>query len=259
MTSRTRTLVALALVLLVLAPVGAALAANRDGEPATFAAVAGTSTSQSTAGVTTASTQAPTTVPTTAAPTTAPPDTTPVTEAPTTAAPTTAAPITAPPTTRAAATARAAAPAPTFPPPPPMAGPPVTVDAATAFEYAKQIEAANVPAPEPAPGPAPEPEPAPVAGPTDNPLDQLSAADQGFLACVRWRESRNDYTVVNRSSGAGGAYQFMQSTWNITAAHFGRPDLIGLRPNWATPHDQDMLAVHLLLWYGRSPWAYSCG
>jgi hypothetical protein len=253
-TSRTRTFVALALVLLVLTPVGAALALNGDPEATMLAAAAGTSTSQSTAAATAApTTAAPTTVPATEPATTAAPDTTPATEAPTTAAPTTAV-VTLPPTTKAPAAPRAPAPAPTFPPPPPMAGPPVTVDAATAFKYAKEIADANV-AP-PAPAPAPEPEP--VAAPTDNPLDQLSAADQGFLACVRWRESRNDYTVVNVSSGAGGAYQFMQSTWNITAAHFGRPDLIGLRPNWATPHDQDMLAVHLLLWYGRSPWGYSC-
>jgi hypothetical protein len=211
--------------LLVLTPVGAALALNGDPDAVMLAAAAGTSTSQRIAV--------------------------------TTAAPTTVA-ATTPPTTKAPAAPRATAPAPTLPAPPPMAGPPVTVDAATAFEYAKQIEAANVPPPAPAPA-EPAPEPGPVAGPSDNPLDQLSAADQGFLACVRWRESRNDYTVVNTSSGAGGAYQFMQSTWNITAAHFGRPDLIGLRPNWATPHDQDMLAVHLLLWYGRSPWGYSCG
>jgi len=251
-TPRTRTFVALALVLLVLTPVGVALAANGEPELGTLAEAAGTSTSQSTSGATTPST---TTAPTTTVPVTEAPTTVPVTEAPTTEAPTTVAPTT-PPTTRAPE--RRVAPTPvTFPAPPPIAGPPVTVDAATAFEYAKEIIAANTPPPAPEPGPAPEPPPAPDY--SDNPLDQLNATDQAFLACVRWRESRNDYTAVNRSSGAGGAYQFMQSTWNITAAHFGRPDLIGLRPNYATPHDQDMLAVHLLLWYGRSPWAYYCG
>jgi len=103
--------------------------------------------------------------------------------------------------------------------------------------------------------PAAAPAPEPATAPTDDPLQSLSIYDQQFLQCVRWRESRGDYGAVNASSGAGGAYQLLQSTWNNTAAHMGRGDLIGTRPNWASIHDQDMMAVNLLQWYGRSPWA----
>lgn len=111
--------------------------------------------------------------------------------------------------------------------------------------------------------PAPEPEPvyeAPAEVPTyaGDPFAGLSQADRDFLACVRDRESRGDYTAVNPSSGAGGAYQFLIDTWNNTAAHAGRSDLIGTSPQYASPYDQDFLAAHLLQWYGRSPWSYSC-
>lgn len=109
----------------------------------------------------------------------------------------------------------------------------------------------------------PEPEPvveAPAEVPTydGDPFAGLSQADRDFLSCVRDRESRGDYTAVNPSSGAGGAYQFLIDTWNNTAAHAGRSDLIGTYPQYASPYDQDFLAAHLLQWYGRSPWSYSC-
>jgi len=78
--------------------------------------------------------------------------------------------------------------------------------------------------------------------------------DAEFLACVRWRESRGDYTVVNPDSGAAGAYQFLQSTWDNTARHAGRHDLVGVRPHRVAAATQDAMAQHLLGWYGRSPW-----
>lgn len=88
-----------------------------------------------------------------------------------------------------------------------------------------------------------------------------SGAPGGYLACVRHRESRGSYTAVNGSSGAAGAYQFLPSTWNNTARHAGRPDLVGVNPAAASPSDQDAMAAHLLSWQGRSPWSgqgYSC-
>ncbi len=106
---------------------------------------------------------------------------------------------------------------------------------------------------------APEPvydAPAPTYG--GDAFAGLSAADRSFLACVRDRESRGDYTAVNPSSGAGGAYQFLLPTWNNTASHAGRGDLVGTYPQYASAYDQDFLAAHLLQWYGRSPWSYSC-
>jgi muramidase (phage lysozyme) len=69
------------------------------------------------------------------------------------------------------------------------------------------------------------------------------------------RESRGNYSAVNSSSGAGGAYQFLQSTWNNTVRNAGRTDLVGVHPSNASPADQDAMAAHLLQWQGRSPWA----
>lgn len=78
-----------------------------------------------------------------------------------------------------------------------------------------------------------------------------------FLECVRWRESRGDYTAHNYSSGASGAFQFLQSTWDNTARHAGWYFLVGIQPRWVEPYWQDMMALHLLGWYGTSPWAAS--
>ncbi|MCU0267617.1 MAG: transglycosylase family protein [Acidimicrobiales bacterium] len=81
------------------------------------------------------------------------------------------------------------------------------------------------------------------------------SAPNGYLSCVVNRESRGNYGAVNSSSGAGGAYQFMPSTWNNTAAHAGRSDLIGVHPSQASPADQDAMAAALYQWQGASPWA----
>jgi hypothetical protein len=250
-TSRTRMLTALALVLVIL--VGTGLAAGRRDGGAGVATAAGTSLTTAAPESSTTSTVAPSTTAATEPVTTEPP----ATEAPTTAAPepvtvapTTAAPVRkVPPTTVPAPTTST-----TFPAPPPTRPPVVPLDPAEAFARAKALEAASAAPPPTAPGPAA----APAPGADDDPLASLNASDQAFLACVRWRESRGDYTVVNRSSGAGGAYQFLQSTWNNTVSHLGRDDLRGMRPNEAAPHDQDMVAVHLLQWYGRSPWGGAC-
>ncbi len=79
-----------------------------------------------------------------------------------------------------------------------------------------------------------------------------------YLVCVRWRESRGDYTVVNKSSGAGGAFQFLPSTWRNTVRHAGRTDLLGILPQHASHADQDAMAIHLLGWQGTSPWGGHC-
>ncbi len=80
----------------------------------------------------------------------------------------------------------------------------------------------------------------------------------GFLACVRNRESRGQYGVVNGSSGAGGAYQFMPGTWNNVARHAGRPDLVGVHPSQASRADQDAMASALYGWQGAAPWGGGC-
>jgi len=76
-----------------------------------------------------------------------------------------------------------------------------------------------------------------------------------YLICVRHRESRGDYAAYNPSSGASGAFQFMPVTWDNTARHAGRWDLVGTQARWASPADQDLMALHLLAWIGPSPWA----
>lgn len=81
----------------------------------------------------------------------------------------------------------------------------------------------------------------------------------GVLGCIRHRESRGQYGVVNSGSGAAGAYQFMPGTWNSTAGSAGRPDLVGVNPADASPADQDAMAQHLLATQGLRPWGGACG
>lgn len=63
-----------------------------------------------------------------------------------------------------------------------------------------------------------------------------------WLAALRSCEAGGIYT---RNSGNGfyGAYQFMISTWDRIAPKTGRPDLVGVRPDLASPADQDMMIV----------------
>lgn len=108
------------------------------------------------------------------------------------------------------------------------------------------------------PPPPPAPEPVRTTAPAPAPAASTSASTGGgnaYLDCVRNRESRGQYGAVNSSSGAGGAYQFLQSTWNNTAANAGRSDLVGVHPSQASPADQDAMANHLYQWQGASPWA----
>ena len=79
-----------------------------------------------------------------------------------------------------------------------------------------------------------------------------------FLACVRERESHGNYGVINPAGPWYGAYQFAASTWNITARHAGRLDLVGVLPSNASPADQDAMAWHLYQWQGSGPWGGSC-
>ena len=83
-------------------------------------------------------------------------------------------------------------------------------------------------------------------------------SNNGFLNCVRGRESRGSYSATNGGSGAAGAYQFMPSTWNNTARHAGRPDLVGRNPAGASRADQDAMAQALYSWQGAAPWGGGC-
>src|SRR5215207_4841849 len=82
--------------------------------------------------------------------------------------------------------------------------------------------------------------------------------DDPFLSCVRQRESGGNYGAVNPSGPYLGAYQFLQSTWNVTATHAGRGDLVGVPANLASAYDQDEMAWALYQWQGKAPWGGSC-
>jgi hypothetical protein len=79
-----------------------------------------------------------------------------------------------------------------------------------------------------------------------------------FLACVRHRESRGNYGVINPQGPWYGAYQFLASTWNATARHAGRLDLVGVLPSNASAYDQDEMAWALYQWQGSGPWGGAC-
>ena len=82
--------------------------------------------------------------------------------------------------------------------------------------------------------------------------------DQPFLVCTRTRESHGNYQAYNPAGPYMGAYQFLQSTWNSSANHAGRPELIGVPPNTASEYDQDDLAWALYQWQGAGPWGGGC-
>jgi hypothetical protein len=79
-----------------------------------------------------------------------------------------------------------------------------------------------------------------------------------FLVCTRRIESGGNYAAVNPSGTYRGAYQFSRSTWDNTARHAGRFDLVGVDPAAAAPHDQDFMALHLFGWQGARPWGGRC-
>jgi Transglycosylase-like domain len=79
--------------------------------------------------------------------------------------------------------------------------------------------------------------------------------DDPFLTCARQRESGGRYTVDSPGGQYHGAYQFVQSTWDSTARHVGRTDLVGVDPHTAAPATQDDMAWALYQWQGTQPWA----
>lgn len=79
-----------------------------------------------------------------------------------------------------------------------------------------------------------------------------------FLVCTRGIESKGNYQAYNPSGPYYGAYQFDQSTWNATANHAGRGDLVGIDPRNASEYDQDEMAWTLYQWRGKGPWMGRC-
>lgn len=81
--------------------------------------------------------------------------------------------------------------------------------------------------------------------------------DDPFLVCTRARESGGNYGAVS-PAGYYGAYQFLPSTWDLTASHAGRMDLVGVLPSRASVSDQDDMAWTLYQWQGKGPWGGRC-
>ena len=86
----------------------------------------------------------------------------------------------------------------------------------------------------------------------------FTAAEAAFFDCVRWRESRGDYTVVNSTGTFRGAYQWYQGGWDHYAAQVA-PDYVGVPPNEAPPAIQDLVSVTAYRQVGARPWGGACG
>lgn len=151
------------------------------------------------------------------------------------------------------------------PPSPSTVGPPTVPPPAT-----EAPSTASTTAPTPTPTPAPPPPTTTTAPPppaTTAPTAAGAGAGEpvpieeptpGQWAQLRSCESGGDYTVISGNGRYFGAYQFSQPTWDWLAAVRGRPDLVGMPPNQASPADQDAMA--LLLWQRSGPGQWpSCG
>lgn len=63
-----------------------------------------------------------------------------------------------------------------------------------------------------------------------------------WLFKLRKCETGGNYQT-NTGNGFYGGYQFMLSTWNRIAPKANRPDLVGVRPDLASPADQDYMII----------------
>lgn len=90
--------------------------------------------------------------------------------------------------------------------------------------------------------------------------DPHSIHDEPFLVCTRAHESdtAGGYQAVGGGGVYRGAYQFLQSTWDRTAAHAGYPWLVGRDPITVDDYEQDVVAWELYLWQGKAPWGGRC-
>jgi uncharacterized protein YabE (DUF348 family) len=70
----------------------------------------------------------------------------------------------------------------------------------------------------------------------------ISTTLEEWLYKLRMCESGGNYQI-STGNGFYGAYQFLASTWNRVAPKAGRPDLVGILPNQASPADQDFMIV----------------
>lgn len=81
-----------------------------------------------------------------------------------------------------------------------------------------------------------------------------AATNPGILSQIKACESGGSYTAVNASSGASGAYQFLNSTWRSLPAAAGYSTAAS-----APAAVQDQAARQLFAQQGTSPWLASAG
>lgn len=142
-----------------------------------------------------------------------------------------------------------------------------SLDAKLAEAQARRRSLATPPPPPSAGGgtaaPAPQPASATPSAPTPPPDYTPTAGEHPqhnhpFLVCTREIESGGNYQAYNGAGPYLGAYQFLQSTWNSTANHTGRSELVGVDPRNASEYDQDDMAWTLYNWQGKGPWGGRC-
>ncbi len=73
--------------------------------------------------------------------------------------------------------------------------------------------------------------------------NNFSGSLNEWLSALRACETGGNY-ARNSGNGYYGAYQFLPSTWDATAKRMGRNDLVGVRPDLASPADQDALIIN---------------
>lgn len=88
--------------------------------------------------------------------------------------------------------------------------------------------------------------------------DEHPQHNHPWMVCTRDIESNGNYRAYNGSGPYLGAYQFLQGTWNSTANHAGRGELVGVDPRDASEYDQDDMAWTLFQWKGKAPWGGRC-
>lgn len=113
-------------------------------------------------------------------------------------------------------------------------------------------DTAAIPAPDPPPVVAPPPPPpAPPRQVTAAAPAAPQVAGGGTWACIIRRESGGNPTAVNRSSGASGLYQFMDSTWHSVTGLPGKASQYSAAVQTAA-------ALKLQAQAGWAPWGGGC-